>query len=199
MISRIQIQRMIQIGAWSRLVDRILANGRCRSLPARRRLSEEGTAAVAGLGLALQRLCEITYGPSTLAARLAQRLRRLQREDGLFTAGCSPSPAATAVAVAGLLAWREQRIAAGAGPDRGLDGAIARGIAAIAEALKRPGQQPPDRVDIEVVLWQLGRHDAFRQAVPLADLAPACVSGGRGSGGRRGDDDLTRFAAAAAA
>jgi hypothetical protein len=199
MISRIQIQRMIQTGAWTRLVERILANGRCRSLPARRRLSEDDSAAVAGLGLALQRLCEITYGPSGQSAGLAERLVRLQREDGLFAAGPTSSPAATAVAIAALLAWREQRSAAGIGPDHALDRAIAVGLAALADALKRPGRKRPDRVDVEVVLWQLGRHDAFRQAVPLADLAPAPGSGGRGSGGRRRDDDLARFAAAAAA
>jgi hypothetical protein len=195
MISRLQIQRMVRTGDWSRLVGRILANGRCRSVPARRRLCEHGSARVAGLGLALQRLCEISYGPSDMAAGLAARLIGLQRGDGLFAAEGEPAPAAAAAAVAGLLAWRDQQSQTAGGPDHDLDRAIAHGIAGIADALSGRGGRRPDRVDVEVVLWQLGRHQAFRRAVPVANLAPAVGTGGRRGGG----DDLTRFATAAAA
>lgn len=194
MISQVQIQRMVETGAWGRLVQRILANGRCRSAAARRRLSEPGPAMVAGIGLALQRLCELTYGPSDIADGLAQRLLGLQRPDGLFSGRETPSVSASAVALRGLLTWGEQR-GQPADPDHHLDTAIERGIAAIATALSRPGQRPLDRVEIEVVLWQLGHNDAFRRAVPVTRIAPSLAGSGRGRGG----DDLTRFATAAAA
>ena len=195
MISRVQIQRMVETGAWGRLVQRILANGRCRSAAARQRLSEPGPAMVAGLGLALQRLCELTYGPTDIADRLACRLLRLQRPDGLFGGRESPSLAASAVALRGLLTWGEQGGRSAAGPHHRLDSAIERGIAAIAATLSRPGQRSSDRVDVEVVLWQLGHNDAFRRAVPVTRIAPSPA----GSERRRGGDDLTRFATAAAA
>jgi hypothetical protein len=194
MISQVQIQRMIETGAWGRLVQRVLANGRCRSAAARRRLSEPGPAMAAGIGLALQRLCELTYGPSDMADGLAGRLLRLQRPDGLFGGRVAPSVAASAVALRGLLIWGEQR-GRSAGTDHLLDSAIERGIASIAAALSRPGLRPPDRVDIEVVLWQLGRDEEFRRAVPVTKIAPSPAGSGRGRGG----DDLTRFATAAAA
>jgi hypothetical protein len=195
MISRVQIQRMIEIGAWDRLVQRILANGRCRSAAARRRLSEPGSAMVAGIGLALQRLCELTYGPSEIAGGVARRLLRLQRPDGLFEGGPSLSIAASAIAIRGLLDWGEQCGRRAAGRHLRLEGAIERGIAALAAALSRPGRLAPDQVDLEVVLWQLGRDERFRRAIPVTRMAPT----GAGSHRRRGGDDLTRFAAAAAA
>jgi len=195
MISTAQIQRMVQTGAFSRLVGRILANGRCESGPARRRLAEPLSAAPAGIGLALQRLCELTYGPSETAASLAERLLRLQRPDGLFGAGADASVAAAAVALRGLLDWRQQREDAGAAPDDRLEGAIRRGIDALAAVLARRRTSRLDRVELEVVLWQLGRIRAFRRAVGVVKIAPSPA--GPDARGRR--DDLTRFATAAAA
>jgi len=195
MISTAQIQRMVQTGAFSRLVERILANGRCQSGPARRRLAEPSSAAAAGIGLALQRLCELTYGPSEAAAGLAERLLGLQRRDGLFGAGADASVAASAVALRGLLDWRQQRKDAGSAPDHRLEGAIRRGIEALAAVVARRCTSPLDRVDLEVVLWQLGRIKAFRRAVPVVEIAPSPI----GPDGRGRGDDLTRFATAAAA
>jgi hypothetical protein len=195
MISTAQIQRMVQTGAFSRLVERILANGRCQSDPARRRLAEPSAAAAAGIGLALQRLCELTYGPSEAAAGLAERLLGLQGPDGLFGSGPDASIAASAVALRGLLDWRRQREDARAAPDHRLAGAIRRGMDALVASVARRRVAPLDRVDLEVVLWQLGRIRAFRRAVPVVELAPSpAASNGRGRG-----DDLTRFATAAAA
>jgi hypothetical protein len=191
MISPSQIERMVAAGAYGRLVGRILSNGRCRSVEARSRLAQPPAAAAAGLGLALQRLCELTYGPSAMTARLVKRLLLLQHADGLFGADAATSPAATAVAIRGLLAWRDQLEEAGHIVDPALQRAIERGLAALIAAASGNTEAVVDQTDREIILWQLGQCDAFRRALPAASIpaAPAAVP----------HDDLTRFATAAAA
>jgi hypothetical protein len=169
-----------------RLVERVLANGRCRSQAARLRLQGPLAAAPAGLGLALQRLCELTYSAGDAETAVARRLLCLQGGDGLFGAGPEPHLGATAVAVGALLAYR--RLAGG--PGAAVDAAIDQALEAVADVVATGAV---DRVDLELVVWQLGREPRFRSIETLRRLS----AGLRTS--RRGRDELPAFAAAAAA
>ena len=60
MISQNQIERMIEAREYRQLVVRILGNGRCRSRLAEQLLKRSDVAQAAALGLALQRLGELT-------------------------------------------------------------------------------------------------------------------------------------------
>ncbi len=198
MISPNQIARMIEIGSYGRLIGRILSNGRCESRHARQRLEEPTVRAVAAIGLALQRFCELTYGPSAAGAGMARRLIGMQRADGLFGGGPSAPLAASAVALKGLLAWRRQ-IQADGQKDESLDGVIQAGVVALAAALEERRFAEQDAADVEVVIWQLGREVVFRRAAgdgALAELLDRLTD-------HRHDavavDDLARFAHAAAA
>ena len=195
MISPNQIERMVAANAYGRLVGRILANGRCRSVEARTHLAQPPSAPAAALGLAVQRLCELTYGPSEMTARLVKRLLLLQQPDGRFGETASPTAAATAVALRGLLAWRDQLEQAHHVLSPALAAAIERGLVALSATLGDDSKSQTDRLDVEIILWQLGRCEAFRQALPAAAISTAL--GGSPAGGQR--DDLARFATAAAA
>jgi len=194
MISQRQIQRMIECGAYRKLVTRVLANGRCQSETARVRLARADAAAPAGLGLALQRLCELAYGPCPTARDAAERLLRLQRRDGLFGVGADGSIAATAVVLRGLHDWaitQPSPVATG----RAVRQAIDIAMNALIKRLTAQRDPLPDQTDVAVLLWQLGTVPAFRKAAPPSLLA---MRGGA-DGDHLRDDDLRRFARAAAA
>lgn len=184
MLNLVQIDRLAEQNAWERLIERVLHNGRGGDLAMRLRLVREEAAAPAALGLALQRTCELTYGPSAIGTGLVAQLLHLQREDGLFasapndhvTTDPSPrraSPAATAIAVRALHDWREQCRSAGHEVETRLDRAIGRGLFALACAQRDEGGFGEDEVENAIVLWQLGRIGEFRQAVRFHDLVDA--------------------------
>src|SRR4051812_35090518 len=118
MISQNQIVRLIQAEEFRQLIDRILANGRCNSAIAKRVLRQVEVAAPAALGLAIQRLSELTYGASRFAEVLASRLALMQGTDGMFGGGAQAPPesrlAATAAALRGLITFASQPLSAGA-------------------------------------------------------------------------------------
>src|SRR5688572_17121639 len=172
MISQNQIIRHIEAQEFSLLVDRILGNGRCRSQSAQRVLRDPAIAAAAGIGLALQRLAELTYRPTPMADGLVQLLMALQRFDGSFAGPTSRTLnlAATSTALRGLLTWREQRAAAAIGADFDVDAAIERGLNFLQAAFGEHAHMEDAALGWAIVLWQLGDIEAFRSRVPTDEL-----------------------------
>lgn len=173
MLSLVQIQRLVAARDCRLLVDRVLSNGRLDSQAVRACLTSPQAVVTAALGLALQRACELTYGPTAIAADLAWRLLDQRRGDGLFGTGPTPSIAASAVAIRGLLAFLDQsRAAARNGrqaPDAIAD-AVNSAIAALAELQRDDGLLGRDTTETAIVVWQLGDRAEFRAALRLPDL-----------------------------
>lgn len=199
MISHVQIDRMIELKEYRRLVERILDNGRSRSNMAKRVLSRPEAAGPAALGLSLQRLAELTYAPTATADRIARRLVVMQRRDGLFGYG-SDTPyetllAATAAAVRGLIDYAGHLRASGQPLNPSVNQALERGMDALANSFASLTNTTNGALGWAIVLWQLGDVQAFRQRVPvhqlLAMLNHAAVE--------LIDDDLSRLATAMAA
>ena len=169
MISLHQIEQLLRAGSYDRLVDRVLANRRSVAGTLAARLHEPDARAPAACGLALQRCCELSYGPTAIAGVLASRLLAQQDDDGLF----GGSFAAAAVALRGLSDYAQQHREIGEAVDEPTAAAITRGM----EALRRA--QADDCVldtDVEawaIVRWQLGDQPAFRPAVRLDSLTEA--------------------------
>lgn len=196
MISLHQIERLVEQEAYGRLVRRVLANGRCADSAVLTSLREPGVLRPAALGLALQRVCELSYEPSPTAIRLARLLLRMQTEDGRVgpLALCA---AATAIAMRGLLELREllEGLADHAILREVTDAAIRRGIESLA-ARQRAGAIGSDTTDAAIVLWQLGGSGQFREGVCMSKLMRE-VAMGLAEG--EGAAELCRFAYAAAA
>ncbi|UCD75849.1 MAG: hypothetical protein JSV91_02810 [Phycisphaerales bacterium] len=197
MISRRQIERMARSRSWGVLAERILANGRCLGEKGRERLCRPAGASAAGLGLALQRLAELTYGPDPLGDVLMERLCAEQRDDGLFGAGYQPSPAASAAALKGLMVWADRQAENGRACGGRTIESIHRGLAELSTRLDRMADAFIDEVDLAVILWQLADRPAFRRAVNLEALINRlhCPNGAMSET----DDELARCARAMAA
>ncbi len=200
MITQTQILRMVESQAFARLVDRLITNGRCHSPVAIKMLQQPETAGPAALGLALQRLCEITYWPSPDGTALAHRLVRMQRRDGVFCGGASADSgarvAATAVALRGLIDWvtqhNDQR-ATGGNDDR--LAIIRKAIARAWEALAREWRDARTRGKCDeavwaIALWQLGDCDDARKHLPIDEIRRNVIA----SSAALLADDLTRLA-----
>ena len=200
MLAANQIARLLESKDFAQLVDRILTNGRCRSLLARQMLRQAGVVKVAAIGLGLQRIIELTYRPTPMADSLATMLLELQLESGLFNVvldgdGCGDERrsavapfrpgavapvreqlgvlGASAVAIHGLIRWRRQSECARAANLAVASTAVERGLDAIAEVFdrhKETGQWADFAVDWAIVLWQLGDIEAFRARVPIDEL-----------------------------
>lgn len=103
MISLPRLARLAESREFDRLLDEVIRNGRPLPLAIRLRLCDPEALPAAAVGLALQRVVQLTYKPTPLSAMLARMLVEMQHEDGSFgTAG------STAIAVAGLLALADQ-------------------------------------------------------------------------------------------
>jgi hypothetical protein len=104
MITLRQIQRMVDAGRFQPLVARVLENGRCPLDDVQTYLGAAAPA-LAGLGLALQRVLELTDrvdGPAgAIASRLCGCMEQAIRQQTLDTA----DPAGLAVAAAALDDW----------------------------------------------------------------------------------------------
>lgn len=223
MLTATQIVRLIETGDSISVVDRILANGRCRSPLAKRTLRQPKVAPVAALGLGLQRISELSYRPTPMADRIAECLAAMQCDDGMFRAGCETVQssagggrrraatlepiaasdadvvvAATAVALRGLIAWRQlgepNRLSNVAlSPD-----AVERGLDAIAAAFERDLENNALHRHARawaIVLWQLGDVDRFRARVAVDDLLDVIEAGDA----ETVSDDISRYAQAVAA
>ena len=201
MISQHLIVRLIEAREYRQLIDRILANGRCRSPLAKRTLMQAEAAEVAAIGLAIQRICEITYRPAPQAAALVERLLQLQREDGTFNAAPGADHevilAATAVAIRALISYQAQASALGLPGDSRVHHANARGVAALERAAASClNQRMLDAPACwAIILWQLGDVAEFRQNIcveAILDLLNAC-------GAEIIEEELARYAHAMAA
>ncbi len=161
MINLSHIERLLDAESYGRLVDRVLANGRCVNRAVARRLEVSEAVAAAACGLALQRCCELTYAPTPLADRLALRLLEMQRNDGHFSRSVAASP----VALRGLLDYVEHHRDVGEAVDAQTSAGIAEGLAAFRQTQSADGSFRNRAVESTIVLWQLGEHEAFRSAV----------------------------------
>ncbi|MEM6853471.1 MAG: hypothetical protein AAF593_03590, partial [Planctomycetota bacterium] len=158
MLSVSLIERTLETRDYDRLLRDLSDNGLALPLSIRLRF---GQAPTAPLALALRRLVELTYGPTTLSRRLVDRLIQDQNPDGSFSSDQDPSapgndetpggpgngdrdPLTTAVVLAGL-----GRVAADhpAAVGDELQTSLDRGYAALAELQDCDGlfSAPSDR------------------------------------------------------
>jgi hypothetical protein len=161
------ILRLIEAEAYGRLIERVLANGRCDSPDICRRLSRPDVRVPAALGLALQRCVELSYSPTAVAGALVGRLLDQQRGDGLFGSASHESQLiATAVALRSLA---DLPLPPGEGKGEGvtdstLNSAINEArdsLAHLANAIDWLALSP---VAAAIALWQLGDRPNLRGA-----------------------------------
>ncbi len=69
-----RIDRLVRADRIEQLLEEVLSNGRRLPLAARAVLHEAGSLEMASVGLALQRLVELTYTPRAVSVSLAERL-----------------------------------------------------------------------------------------------------------------------------
>ncbi|MDX2114173.1 MAG: hypothetical protein SFZ24_00950 [Planctomycetota bacterium] len=188
--------RLAEAGEYARLLDEAQRGGRPLPLRVRLRLSEAGSLEAAGLGLALQRVVQLTYKPTPLSLVLVDHLLASQSRRGGFG-----SPGSTAVAVAALLALRDQvaSLPGGRGPALGAGkGPVS---AELAEAIERAAHEGlhalhlaqsraeddgvethagmiGDSLDTAIVLWQLALEPRFARVVRFAELLSSVESTG---------------------
>lgn len=196
MLSLRHIERMVETKAYPRLIQRILANGRCESPSAIQRLLEPRAVSPAALGLALQRVLELAYGPLPLADHLIGMLLALQTQNGECENQVIISPSsrrisaraiagqdslspngsvsAQAVVLGSLLKWRNQ-----ADPPRTPEQAslISRVSFAAEQGLTELGRQITpesmdtfDPIDAFIIHWQLGELSAAKKRIDFHSL-----------------------------
>lgn len=188
MLSVKQIHQQVQSRAYRRLTQRILANGRCQSPQILKRLLEPGAVAPAALGLALQRLFELTWGSSSESQIILTRLLACQAASGLFG---DPdriarngrniehegvmSIAATAIVIQTLtialarMDLRESRNQSVYLPQ--LKAALERAMMALTRSLDASLSDDINDVDAAIVLWQLGDLKPMARHLGLDQLA----------------------------
>lgn len=178
MLSVSLIERTLETRDYDRMLRDLADNGMTLPLSLRLRL---GTHPAAPIALALRRLVELTYGPTTLSRQLVDRLLRDQRPDGSFAADAGePSegagdPLVTAAVLAGL-----SRVAADhpATVGEALQDSLDRGYAALAELQDCDGlfsaaadRSLADRaLTSAFIVSLLGADPRFRAAVRLSEL-----------------------------
>lgn len=198
MINLRQLQRLLDSGeagtggmggagaAFERVIERILNNGRCHCPAVRRALFGSTAVRAVATGLALQRCCELTYGPTAMGRDLADRLATMMDDEGLFGGDI----AATAVAVRALLDWVD---ASG----EGVSDVAQRAIAGLGECQDASGLLGGDVVASAIVLWQLGDRPTVCEAFGEVHWH-ALIAAVRRCGGAVGEE-FSRFAYAMAA
>jgi hypothetical protein len=171
MISLTQIQRMIDHGSFAQLIRRILSNGRCTCPAIREHLLGNPTGPdtpLAACGLALQRCCELSYLPTNVARRLGDRLAAAQMPDGRFGIADDTALATTAIAVRGLIDYRDQEsIGCKECVAVNLDAAIDRGLRAITHMVNSAAGTRDHAIGILIAIWQLGHLSAFRARIDV--------------------------------
>ena len=175
MLSPNRLERLAANGEYDRLLADVLRNGRSIPLAARLRLCEALPAAA--LGLALQRLLELTRRPTGAVCALAADLLDQQSEDGGFGA-----VAATAVAVSALtnLSQIAAYVPGAVTPEfsERVGRAVEQGHHHLFAAQDRcfgvdPAGLIGDGLDSALVYWQLGHDPAFGRSVRMTDLQTA--------------------------
>ncbi len=186
MINLQQMQRQLDSRAFSRVIGRILSNGRCHTATVRQRLVDSPAEEVVATALVLQRCCELTYGRSAMGEALAERLEAMQEADGLFRGDI----AATAVAARALLDWAEQT---GEAPGEVCE----KALAGLGECQGLDGLLSGDVVGSAIALWQLGGRSAFY--AHLGEVHCQSLSAAVCRSGKCVNDEFLRFAYAMAA
>ena len=174
-LSHRQILRMLDSGQSSRLVQRVLQNGRCGNECVVAMLCHPGVAAPVAVGLSLQRASELCYGSSTLVDELSRRLLMFQNSDGSFgNLRCAPNGlrlAATAVAVRGWLSWLDanpNEAFSGNGAD--ILGGMGLGLEALRHAFDDAQSVVTHSASWAIVLWQLGDRPEPHQLIDADEL-----------------------------
>lgn len=183
MISLPKLVRFTHSQQFDRMFDEVTHNGRGLPLAARLRLSEVEAQPATALGLALQRVCDLTYRPTPASIVLLEGLLERQRSDGSF-GGVS----ATAVALGALWSVVDQLRALPGSPsphfidqslEDGLNGAVGQALAYLksvqdGQAASRLFDEPDgligDEIDSAIVLWQLGLDTRFTSYIRYAEL-----------------------------
>ncbi len=164
MLNARQIDMLISRQRFGRLVDRILANGRCPDRSVRDALRQPRIARPVGLALALQRRCELAYRNEEAIDRIGDELLSSQREDGWFTAvdDGRPNVTATALAIRALYVWAVLRTAhpstdtGDRSRDERIRAALRGAVDALTTAQGEDGLIDADLLGSLIVLWQLG-------------------------------------------
>ncbi len=174
MILASTIERLIAGGDHDRLLDAVLRNGRPIPLQARVRISQPEAIGAAATGLALQRLCELTYAPDARIERCIERICAMQDalEGGFGAVG------ATAICVAALQKALEfvegSGIAMSPTTMHRIRASIDRGAHALYEQQASVDGDTPgligDEIDTAISLWQLS---AMAPSGSLLDLRRA--------------------------
>ena len=171
MLSVYQIERQLRLRHWDVLLRGIVPLGMELPLPLHIRLSQQP---VAVMGLALRRVCELTYGPTAVSRDIACTLLAEQRSDGSFGVA-GPDPLATAAAINALTLLETSQ------PNHGLasvPAAIDRALLVLAAMQDDDGlfNAPDDRTEDDrattasFVLAILAGNEAFRRVLRFADL-----------------------------
>jgi len=194
MISLPKLARLAEARRYDDLLEEVTRNGRPLPLEIRLRLAEPEAAPIAGLALAIQRVCELTYRPTPVLLELASRLLELQRPAGDFPGG----PGVTALAF-GALADIEAMLDALPGDPspryidadlaRSISGAAARSLEALTHA-QREGDDGliGDELDTTIALWRLLDSPRLGARIDLPALIEA--AGARGLRHRRSTAQL---------
>jgi len=169
MMTLSQVERWVEQEAHQVLLDAVVTNGRRVGLAARLRLSDPAGLAGASVGLALQRVLELSYAATPLTRRLAEVLLACQQRDGGFG-----TVAATASAARALLEL--SRHPAGAAERECIEGAARWAIWNLFLQQSAGGERDGligDGIDSAICLWQLGREPAFAGVVRIDALQDA--------------------------
>ncbi len=178
MLSTHKIERLIDSADWSTLLEALVENGRPMPLALRLQLLEDASLPVAALGLALQRLVELTYAPSAPALEAAVRLSDLLHRAVHTDTDAAPCGAAVALGAAGLADLARQADECGRGlavplAER-IDASLRASAWLLAQCLPAPAAGGPSggraagpdaALDAAVVLWQAAHRPSLRMAL----------------------------------
>ena len=179
-----RVVQLIRTGRQAQAFDAVLANGRALPAEARARLARPSSLRMVAPALALQRVMELSYGPTPEAEELAATVvREVEMAAGY---GCGLEVAGGAVTGAVLAAWLAAASHAAADPTlteravaalRWLAGEIA---AQQQRAAARPHTAAPsggmgDALDTSLVAWQLASSPGLAAAVLAAGGDPSAV------------------------
>lgn len=176
MISVARIERWAEREQFQALFDGVVQNGRPLPLAARLRLSQPRSLELAALGIGLQRLLELSYGPEPAALAMARRVAAaLERLGGAEVSDNQPGPGAMIAGVVGLLGVLDRlRLFGHPGLERlqpAAERALARANHALLEAAAGSSASPAHRglvgdgIETAVVLWQLAGSERGAEAV----------------------------------
>ena len=84
MLSEFRIGKLVESGHYGHLLDDLVHNGRPVSLSVRVRLGDPAVVVPATLGLAIQRMTEITFATSGTTRRLGKKRCRMPRATASF-------------------------------------------------------------------------------------------------------------------